>query len=193
MTYLGRGSAANRYAKWDGSKWVIGDVRLSGVQNYPVALANGSDNIWVGAPGGFGNLFCSAFVPTGDTEVSQGAFWPTQSPGGGGGGAVGIYNSAGVLLKRTGIIAHGLGITVAPWSVPTPLVLTGGNLYFMAIYSNMNGAQYLRFSPAATPPGGSTVGFNVPNSGALDPSGFPANVAGFFATLTALRFWSAAG
>lgn len=193
MTFLGRGGAADRYARWDGTKWVIDPVRLKGVENFPVSIGNGSDLIWSGAPAGFGNLYCSAFVPTGDTDVSKGAFWATQAPGGGGGAAIGIYNSAGVLLKNTAIIAHGLGITVAPWTVPAALTLTGGNLYFMALYGNMNGANYLRFAPAATPPGGSTVGFQVPNSGAIDASGFPANVSGFFATLTSLRFWSAAG
>lgn len=191
MSHRGRNVVPGSVQIWDGAKWVEGPtLNAKGIQDFPIAVANGDDVLWVGAGGGFGNLFCIGTIPVEDTEVAEMACWLSQVPGGGGGIALGAYSAAGNRIANTAIVAPALGPNVVP--LGSPIILTGGTLYYLAVFCNQNGARLLRFSPGAAPPG-PAVAFSVPNSRSIDPSGFPANVAGFFGNLTTQRWWIGGG
>jgi hypothetical protein len=195
------GESVPGYYFWDGAKLIPdadgGGGALAAVQTYPVADIGNTLTVWSGAGGGFGNLYAVAVVPAGDTEpLAETALLVTQAPGGGGGVGVGIYDSAGVRLAYSNITAPILGVNVLPLVAGVGTVLTGGTLYYFAVYSNQNGAVVgskdgISSVPSGTPP----LGFEIPNSstqpGALQ--GQPANISAFFGTQVVARPWSAVG
>lgn len=192
-------SKATGYALiWNGSENVYAPMPGSGgegaVQAFPIGLATVQNIPWSGAGGGFGNLFLSAVLPALNVgPIAELAAYITQAPGGGGGIALGLYDRNGLLLGQTAITAAVLGPMVLPLVGP-PVTLTGGTLAYLALFSNVNGARVLGTTGITGTPGGvRPIGFTVPNSISIDPTGFPANVAGFFGNQTTERFWVAAG
>jgi len=164
-------------------------VELEAVQTFDVSLASQQNVIWSGAGGGFGNLVLAAVIPAADTQpLTEAAVYCVQAPGGGGGVAVGVYDFAGARIANTAITPPGLGLNVLPFTVGSGMTLSGGQGFYLAVYLNQNGARLLgALGITGTPGGANPLGFQVPNSGSIDASGFPANVAAFFGSQTTQR------
>lgn len=159
-----------------------------------VALLTQQNIPWSGAPGGFGNLFCSALVPEVDTApVTVAVALLSQVPAGAGGISIGIYDATGARLAYTNITAPAVGVNAFALAVGSGITLNAGSLYYIGVYSNRNGMRVVGATGIVGTPAGLTLGFSVPNSstvvGALQ--GHPPNVSAFFGNQTAERYWAA--
>ena len=157
---------------------------LQSIETLPRAITNLSSVIWSGGGGGFGNLFCAALDVKQPIVVDRLQAWCSQAPGGAGGLALGIYDSAGARIDYSAISSPAVGVNTRTLLSGSRVLVPGQ--YYFGIYCNQNGARFALFSPALSETG---MGFSVPNSGSLDVTGFPASVAGFLSNLTVDRYW----
>jgi hypothetical protein len=163
-----------------------------GAQTFELGSASGNQFMSNNTP--FGRLYAMAVVPASSFVLTDLTFLVAQNIAGGTGG-VGCYNSAGVRLAYSPLQAFVLGLNTIELINGGPVALTGGALYYFCLESNINscGPMSIQGSSPYNPPVGPNVppmAFSVPNSRSVDPSGFPANVSGFFGQLgDARKYW----
>ena len=168
-----------------------GGGSMGGKELFPTALVTQQNIPWSGAGGGLGDLYLASVVPEIDTDpIIDMVLGVSQAPGGAGGIAAGIYDAAGNRLAYSAITSPAVGIVTLPLIVGAGTVLSEGTQYFFAVYSNQNGTRIIGATGLTGVPAGLNLGFLVVNSGGIDVSGFPANVAGFFGNQTTQRYYA---
>jgi hypothetical protein len=167
-----------------------------GKELFPTSLISVQNIPWSGAAGGFGELYLSSVLIETTTSPINTMFCLCSQLGGVGGGLnLGIYSAAGLRLAYGAITPNVLSVNSIPLTTGGGLVLTAGNQYFFAVFSNQNGSRILGGTGLTGVPAGTNLGFHVPNA-TTQPggagTGMPSNVSGFFGTQTTERYYAGA-
>lgn len=127
-------------------------------------LADTDSAIWSGPNGGLGNTQCNLFYPAQSVMVNSLAYYCTQTGSVSGAGVkVGIYDGV------TGLLLGESLLTVIPGAggqfvdLISPITLTKGKAYYLAISCNENGARFLISSNKWNGAGLPSVSFEIPN------------------------------
>ena len=152
-----------------------------GLETFSVVAADGNQFMTNNTQG---RCYCMAAIPEVDLTIADISFVIAQNNGGGTGG-VAIYDANGIRLAYSSLQAFALGANNIVLDQGGPVNLIGGQLYYMAIEANINACGPLSIQGASVynPPVGPNVpplAFYVPNSRAIDPTGFPPDVSSFF-------------
>lgn len=169
---------------------IPGSGSNNGVQTFHVADATGNEFMTGNV---LGRLYAIAVVPVVTATITQMSFLVAQNNAGGTVG-VGVYDQLGNRLAYSSLQAASLGGNTIVLNNGGPVVVVGGALYYFCIEANINAMAPISVQGASVynPPGGQPpLAFFVPNSRAVDPSGFPPSIAAFFGQIggDARKYW----
>ena len=156
-----------------------------GLEVFSLSLADSDGAIWSGAGGGAGNVYCAIAATPNPVSVVSLSCYCTQTGGAPGNIRMAIYRvSDGVRLAQTNAVAPVVGLNTLP--LASPITLPAGAAYWLALWSNRNGAHFLQVGGRWNGAGEPSIAFECPNvsppPNVGSPTDYPSNKRTF-------RFW----
>lgn len=134
-----------------------------GLATYSLALAETADAIWSGTGGGAGHCYGSIVSTDSETHVSRLGCYCGQTGGAPGEIRMALYRvSDGVRLAQTSAAVPTVGLNLLPLE-GGPLVLPSAISYWLALWSNRNGATFLRVNNRWNGAGLPSLAWEAPN------------------------------